>query len=72
MSVSAEPKTNTRTASAAAPASIVSASTPNLFVAWPPLTSSFIPVARTWLPGGSARVIAAVICGARLGGDSSP
>jgi hypothetical protein len=69
---SAEPNTNASTASAAAAASSVSASTPNPCLAWPPLVSSFIPVTATRLPAGSAGVIAAVICGPRLGGDSSP
>ena len=69
---SAEPNTSASTASAAAPASSVSASTPNPWLAWPPLVSSFIPVTRTPLPAGSAGVIAAMISGPRLGGDSSP
>jgi hypothetical protein len=71
-SASAEPNTNTSTASAPAPASSVSASTPKPSLAWPPLSSSFIPVTATLLPGGSSGVNAAVICGPRLGGDSSP
>ena len=69
---SAEPNTNNSTPSAAAPASSVSARTPNPSLVWPPLASSFIPVTATVLPGGSAGRIAAVICGPRLGGDSSP
>ncbi len=68
----AEPNTNASTASAAAPASSVSASTPNPCLACPPLASSFIPVTATVLPGGRSGRIAAVICGPRLGGFSSP
>ncbi len=69
---SAEPNTNASTASAAVPASSVSASTPNPCLACPPLVSSFIPVTATVLPGGSSGRMAAVICGPRLGGFSSP
>ena len=69
---SAEPNTNARTASAAVPASSVSASTPNPWLPCPPLASSFIPVTATVLPGGSSGRMAAVICGPGLGGFSSP
>jgi hypothetical protein len=68
----AEPNTNASTASAAVPASSVSASTPNPSLACPPLVSSFIPVTATVLPADSCGLIAAVICGPRLGGFSSP
>ena len=69
---SAEPNTKNSTASAAVPASSVSASMPNPSLAWPPFISSVIPVTATWLPSGSRGRIAAVISGPRLGGDSSP
>jgi hypothetical protein len=69
-SASAEPNTDTSTASAATAATSVKDSTPLPCLAWLPLCSSVIPVTVTALPAGRAGRIAAVIFGARLGVES--